>query len=95
MDETVGQAAARILPNHVYDTAIPLSWVDDVQRVTGTYPAGMFVWCYGERDLVHIGQRPPEHPHPLTDEAVNLLILYYQRRGIELGQGHQSVWTYR
>jgi hypothetical protein len=96
MYETVGQVADRILPDHVYDTAIPQDWMDDVKRVTGTYPLGMFVWCYGERRRPGYPsfekQRPAEHPHPLTDEAVNLLILYYERRGMERIRG-RSVWS--
>jgi hypothetical protein len=74
--ETVGEAAERILPNTTYDTALPQDWVDDVKRVTGTYPAGMFVWCYGQTGARGIAQ----HPHPLTDEAVLLLMRYERER---------------
>lgn len=81
MSETVGQAAERILPNYVYDTALPQDWVDDVNRVTGTYPVGMFVWCYGERRQPgETWQRQAQHPHPLTDEAVLLLMRYERER---------------
>ena len=71
---TVGEAA-QALGLRTYDTALPQDWVDDVKRVTGTYPAGMFVWCYDHA-------RSFGEPFPLTPLAVHILITYTANKGI-------------
>ena len=39
-------------PGWTYDTALPLDWCRDVERLTGRYPAEyMIVWAYGPRSV--------------------------------------------
>ena len=78
---TVGEAAkANGIVN--FDTALPQEWVNDVERLTGSYAVGgtfegepvWFVWSYD----------PPAkmwgQPMPLTEAAERLLALYETKR---------------
>ena len=73
---TVGEAA-KANGITTFDTALPQSWVNDVEQVTGIYPVGgefegepvWFVWSYD-------GAKNWGNPAPLTEGAVKLLALY-------------------
>ena len=66
---------ARARGCRAYDTALPADWADEVRQATGTWPAGLFVWCYD----------PPHglfgRPVPLTPEADRLLARLEAARG--------------
>jgi hypothetical protein len=75
---TVGEAAV-MCGYTVYDCALPQPWVDHVFELTGTYPVGMFVWCYDTAK--NFGE-----PAPLTPDAAKLLRSYEQARRLRGGR---------
>lgn len=58
------------LAANTYDPALPQDWVDDVYRLTGVYPAPLFVWIYDAEARIF------GRPYPLDDYAKDLLTRY-------------------
>jgi hypothetical protein len=66
---TTVKEAAEMLGLKVYDTALPQNWVDDFYKVTGVWPAGLFVWSYDEA-------KTWGEPYPLTMATFKLFLQY-------------------
>ena len=74
--ETVGEAAARLLPaGATYDCALPQSFVDDLRQVTHAEAGGAFVWLYDSAAPIY------GRPFPLHNGAILTLADYTARTG--------------
>lgn len=69
---TIEKAAEKILGNATFDTALPLTWCDQVNTCLGEWPRE-FVWAYDPLAPVGVGR-----PCALTP-AANLLLDRYNR----------------
>ena len=64
------QECAKALGYKTLDYALPDFWVKDVEKLTGQYPVGHFVWCYDDPE------KGFGYPAPISVEGTLLLKIF-------------------
>ncbi len=65
-----------------FDYALPITWVDEVEKVTGICPTRLFVWFYPKRELVD-KYGASELPYPLSKDGIDVLKEYNAKTGYD------------